>query len=136
MKKPFTAPRTKKLNRKSLENKADRLWSLCTIKRDKKCMWWIKKEKRFCGSTSKLSAHHIRTRDNHATRFLLHNSLCLCWSHHVLQKYRPQKFHDGIIDIIGQAKYDYLRELSEAVCKLSTADLREIVESLQRELDG
>ena len=131
----------KKETRKSLEKKADRLWSLCTIKRDKSCQWVMEKATKtkkavLCGSTSNLSSHHIRTRDNHNTKYSLNNSICLCWSHHVLQKYRPQKFHDGIIDIIGQAKYDYLRELSEAVCKLSTADLREIVESLQRELDG
>jgi hypothetical protein len=30
-----------------------------------------------------------------------------------LQKYRPQAFHDLVIDIIGQAKYDELRERSE-----------------------
>ena len=118
----------RKETRKSLEKKADRLWSLCTIKRDKKCMR--------CGSKSKLSAHHIRVRQHTSTRWLLHNSITYCWTCHSLQKYRPQMFMDFTIDLVGQTKYDVLRKISERVIKYSIADLREIVESLQRELDG
>jgi hypothetical protein len=91
--------------KKSLEDKADSLWSGLVIERDWNC--------RKCSAKINLSAHHIRVRQHKSTKYDIDNGITLCWPCHSLQKYRPQAFHDLVIDIIGQAKYDELRERSE-----------------------
>ena len=95
----------KRSEKKKLEDKADSLWSDLVIARDGKC--------RSCGAKNNLSAHHIRVRQHKATKYDIDNGLCLDWKCHSLQKYRPQAFHDLVIDIIGQTAYDELRERSE-----------------------
>jgi len=89
----------------NLEKIADGLWSKLVINRDTKC--------RNCGLKEKLSAHHIRERTHKTTKYDVDNGLCLCWPCHSLQKFRPQVFHDLIVDIIGQGGYDELRARSD-----------------------
>jgi hypothetical protein len=114
----------KKPNRKQLELQIDRLWAKRIRERDTTC--------RSCNSDAPgLSAHHIRVRQHTATKFDVQNGILLCRSCHSLQKFRPEKFHDMIIDIIGQPEYDRLREKSKVVVKLNVQDLIEIKEYLK-----
>jgi hypothetical protein len=91
--------------KKTLEKRGDDLWAKLVKERDKKC--------RKCGSVFGLSAHHIRVRQHKSTKYDIDNGIALCRDCHSLQKFRPEQFHDLVIDIIGQAKYDELRERSE-----------------------
>jgi hypothetical protein len=90
-----------KSEKKRLEVIADNLWSDLVKKRDEKC--------KKCGSVFGLSAHHIRVRQHKSTKYDIDNGIALCRDCHSLQKFRPEQFHDMIIDIIGQPKYNELR---------------------------
>jgi hypothetical protein len=113
----------KKPDRKKLEKELLDLWSLATRLRDRQC--------RYCGSEQSLSAHHIRVKRHTITKFSLDNSLTLCWPCHSLQKLNPELFHDRIIEIIGQRKYNHLKKLSNMTYKFSIDELLRIKEQLQ-----
>ena len=103
---------------KQLERDCFSLWSDCVKARDKIC--------RVSGSDERLSAHHIRSRTHHSTRFNLDNGLCLSWKVHFLQKANPERFQDMVIDVIGQEEYDRLKIMSQVVVKQTVEDLEQI----------
>ena len=106
-----------------------KLWSQCIIARDRKC--------RVTGSGRGLSAHHIRGRGHASTRFDLENGMCLSWNDwHFLQKMSPERFQDGIIDVIGVEKYEELKAKSRIPLKRNIQDYRDERERLTRELKG
>lgn len=110
-------------NRKQLEIQCDRLWAKKVKERDCAC--------RYCNSDEKgLSAHHIRVRQHQSTKYDVENGLLLCRSCHSLQKFRPEMFHDMIIEIMGQKEYDRLKEKSRAVVKYTVKDLHDIKDHL------
>lgn len=123
MKKVKSYKKSKKSPLKKLDEQCLELWSKCVRERDKTC--------RNCNSDYRLSAHHIRTKSHQATRYSLANGMALCWSCHCLQKYQPEKFHDMVISIIGQEKYDLMKELSAPVVKYTLEDLEDRKESLE-----
>lgn len=103
------------------------LWSQCVIARDGVC--------RVTGSDKSLSAHHIRSRGHASTRFDIENGMCLSWTKfHFLQKFSPERFQDGIIDVIGVEEYERLKEKSRRPLKRNIADMRDERERLKREL--
>ena len=65
----------KKPSKKTLKNKADKLWSEI-IRSKGKC--------EVCGITRNLQSHHIEGRRNLTLRFDLRNGVCLCPLHHTL----------------------------------------------------
>lgn len=104
-----------------------KLWSQCVITRDRVC--------RVTKSTHSLSAHHIRSRGHASTRFDLENGMCLSWRDwHFLQKFNPERFQDGIIDVIGVDKYEQLKAKSRIPLKRNIQDMRDERERLTREL--
>jgi hypothetical protein len=111
---------------KKLEMECFSLWSACIIARDKTC--------RYSNSDERLSAHHIRSRTHHSTRFNLQNGICLSWKVHFLQKANPERFQDMVIEIIGQEEYDRLKKMSLVVVKHTVSDLEQIKFELQAEL--
>jgi hypothetical protein len=117
------AMKRKKPTRKQIEIQLDRLWSRLIIARDKTC--------RECNSDKVLQGHHVRSRRHVSTRWFLANGLTLCSRHHFLQKVNPERFHDQIIGIIGQEKYDHLKLISDKIIKYSVADLIELREQLK-----
>jgi hypothetical protein len=122
LEKPKKPETTKSIDAACLE-----LWSLCVIARDKRC--------RYSGKEDSLSAHHIRSRGHAATRYDLENGMCLSWTKfHFLQKMNPERFQDGIIDIIGVEEYERLKRKSLMICKRNIGDLRIERERLRREL--
>jgi hypothetical protein len=113
--------------RKQLDKAILDLWAKCGKTRDKTC--------RHCGSDSFLQSHHIREKAHgQATRYNLENNLTLCRKCHSLQKFRPETFHDTIIEIIGQAEYDRLKLKSQTIIKWTMADLKEIKHELTAKL--
>lgn len=60
-----------------------------------------------------LHAHHVIGRGKKATRLLLDNGITLCVHHHIWGDDSAHKIgKQFVIDIIGQAEYDRLHELS------------------------
>lgn len=119
----------KKTEREILDKDCLDLWSLCVRKKDGTC--------RNCNGDTHLSGHHIRVKQHRATRYdVINNGMCLCSKCHSLQKFQPERFHDMVISIIGQAEYDRIKAISQIVTKYSLDDLREIKRDLQRKLDG
>lgn len=112
--------------RQKLIKECDTLWSKCVIARDRTC--------RATNSDQKLSAHHIRSRTHHSTRWDLSNGLCLSWNVHFLQKANPERFQDQIIDIIGDEKYQALKRKSLMPVDYSVADLEDIKADLKQKL--
>ena len=121
-KKPSQKPDKKKLDKDCLD-----LWSDIAIARDHVC--------RNCGSDQYLSSHHVRVKSHKATRYDIENALTLCWRHcHYLQKVQPERFHDMVIDIIGQKEYDRLKAKSSIEVHYKIPDLLEIKEHLKNQL--
>jgi hypothetical protein len=119
--------RKKKSEKKKLDDECLKLWSKCVIARDHTC--------RNCNSDYRLSSHHIRSVTNHSTKYNVDdNGICLCWPCHSLQKFRPEKFQDMVLEIIGQGKYDYVKRLSRVIVDFTVADLRDQKEYLQAKL--
>lgn len=119
-------PKRKVSKKRQLDKKCLDLWSRCVRARDLTC--------RGCNSDYKLSAHHIRSRTNLSTRYLLDNGICLCWKCHSLQKYNPERFQDLIIEIIGDEFYQELKRKSLGNIKVTEADLEMIKEYLEGKL--
>jgi len=112
--------------KRKLENDCFTLWSRCIIARDKTC--------RYSNSDERLSAHHIRSRTHHATRFSLDNGIALSWKVHFLQKANPERFQDMVIEIIGDDKYQELKTRSKEIVSHTVSDLEEIKRRLTIEL--
>jgi len=117
-KKPSQKPDKKKLDKDCLD-----LWSDVVIARDHVC--------RNCHSDYRKSGHHLRVKQHQSTRFDPENGICLCWSCHFLQKVQPERFHDMVIDIIGQKEYDRLKAKSMIEVHYKIPDLLEIKEHLK-----
>ena len=112
-----------KPDKKKLDDQCLDLWALIVKKRDFTC--------RNCNSTTGLSGHHIRVRQHKSTRYDVDNGVSLCRSCHSLQKFRPEQFHDMVIEIIGQKEYDRLKAKSEIEVHYKIPDLLEIKEHLK-----
>ena len=125
--KKHIKPKRKVSKKRTLEKKCLDLWSKCVRARDLTC--------RGCNSDYRLSAHHIRSRTNLSTKYLLDNGICLCWKCHSLQKFDPERFQDLIIEIIGDAEYQRLKRMSQAVVSKHTEyDLEDKIEYLEHRL--
>jgi hypothetical protein len=117
-------PKRKVSKKRQLDKKCLDLWSKCVRARDLTC--------RGCNSDYKLSAHHVRSRTNLSTRYLLDNGICLCWKCHSLQKFNPERFQDLVIEIIGDEKYQELKRISLGdIQKHTDYDLEMIIEYLE-----
>lgn len=130
MKAKITKPKKQKRKiskKRQLEKKALDLWSRCIRARDLTC--------RGCNSDFRLSAHHVRSRTNLSTKYLLDNGICLCWKCHSLQKFNPERFQDLVIEIIGDVEYQRLKRMSQAVVSKHTEqDLEDKIEYLEHRL--
>jgi len=123
----------KKVTKKQLKcewDKLDRdclkLVGKCSVARDGTC--------RNCNSAYRLTGHHIRVKQHHATRYLLDNLITLCWKCHSKQKFQPEQFNDMIIDIIGQGYYNEMKWKSQRIVDWTVEDLKDIKASLTAKL--
>jgi len=53
----------------------------------------------------------------------LENGMCLCARCHCLQRFSPEKFQDNVLEVIGQAEYDRLKDKSLSLFKYTMKDL-------------
>lgn len=115
-------------NKKKVEESVLKLWSQVVRDRDKTC--------RICNSDYRLQAHHIRSRANEATKFLVQNGLTVCSKCHIQQKFNPEKFQDMVIGVIGNKEYQRLKKMSLTVMKYKRTihDLYAIKDFLNHEL--
>lgn len=121
-------PKRKVSKKRQLDKKCLDLWSKCVRARDLTC--------RGCNSDFRLSAHHVRSRTNLSTRYLLDNGICLCWKCHSLQKFNPERFQDMILEIIGDDTYQELKRKSQMeITKHTEYDLEMIIEYLEGALE-
>jgi hypothetical protein len=97
--------RFSKSDRRSLERKADRLWSKAILERDKGTC-------RKCGRPGN-NPHHIFSRSIKHMRHDLDNGLCLCPACHTLGPQSahkaPEFFRDWLIVEIGQRTFGKLK---------------------------
>lgn len=82
----------KKVKRKTLRNKADKLFS-AIIRRVGYCEF-ANKDTIHCGGP--LQCAHIETRGNYAIRWRLENALCLCGGHHWWYTNHEKKWQEMI----------------------------------------
>ena len=86
--------------------KLDKLWANKVKERDGMCL--------YCETKNNLNAHHIFSRSNFSTRWLLENGISLCSKHHILSSEfsahkTPVEFVDWLIELKGREFVDYLR---------------------------
>lgn len=120
------APKKQKPSKRTLEKDCLELWSLCVRARDGVC--------RMCGSDKSLTAHHIRSVSNAATRYDIDNGMALCWKCHSLQKFQPERFWDKVIDLISLDRYLQLKDKSLRIWKPGVYEMQMMKGVLEREL--
>jgi hypothetical protein len=114
-------------DKKALEAQCLSLWSLCVRARDRKC--------RLCGSDGGvLQGHHIRSRSHKATYLDINNGMALCGRCHIIQKFNPERFQDGIIDAITDEEYQRLKVKSQREWKPTMPWLLEMKDYLKTTL--
>lgn len=114
--------RRKNTPKKILMEKLDRAWSKFIRERDGKCM--------ICGSTNRLSAHHIFSRRYMSTRWYTGNGLTLCYPCHMFfahQKY--EEFRDKVIEIQGAEEFETLKRYALEIKKWDKEELQLLLES-------
>lgn len=103
--------RTKTSKKRSL----DHLWAEAVkLRALKRC--------EYCNTNEKqLHAHHLFSRVNFGTRWLLENGMCLCAGHHRFGKFSahtsPLEFSEWTMEKIGKEKYEFLKLKSHEIVK-------------------
>ena len=105
----------KKPSRKTLRNKLDKLCSEITRSKGK-CQR--------CGKKNNLQTAHIFGRTYNSTRFDLDNLLCLCPDCHINFAHKqPILFAEFVRKILGEDKYELLKEKHRQITKFTLDDL-------------
>jgi hypothetical protein len=114
---------------KKLALECHELWARAAKMRD----GW---ECRVCGSKSGIQAHHIFSDRMHsATRYMLSNSITLCFQHHYpLGHSNPCVMRENIVKTIGEGNYYMLWNQAHptTLVKYKVNDLKEIRSQLKR----
>jgi len=114
----------RKISRKGLIKKLDKLVSEIVIARDKNCAT--------CGSKDKLGCGHLFTRQAYSTRWDLDNCFAQCWNCNYLHEYDPHPLTSYFIGKFGIDKYDELHRTFRAATPIKTWQL----EILRGELEA
>ena len=114
-----------KTERQELIDAADDLWGERVLMRDRCCQ---------LNPTIRvnLHPHHIFSRSNFATRWVLKNGIALAAGNHYYQAHKfPAKFRKFIIGRMGQAEYDRLEALSNTHIKCDKEFILKAIKELQ-----
>ena len=122
-------PKKKKVSRKSLTKRLDKLWSLAIRSRGR-CDFQSEK------CSPQLQAAHIYSRKNRSTRWVLVNGLCLCVAHHFWAQQNPTEFGEFVIEKLGLDVYHELKKLAGTMKQFSVEDLLEIEGQLKSILEN
>lgn len=115
---------------KSLKKQAYALFQAVVCQRDVMC------QHPGCRDISS-AAHHVFRRNNMGTAFLPDNGMGLCLEHHDgWARQYPSQVKVILQRKIGNKRYDELERLANSVVKLKDADLKQIIHSLQEQLNG
>lgn len=121
------AKRIKKPSRKTLIQKADKLWADIIKKRDKQCI--------YCGIGYPLNAHHIFTKGRHGNlRWNIDNGVTLCAKCHTFGVHiNPAPYMLKIIEYVGDDVMEKLRVQAQIKpAPLRTNDIRLVVDRLNK----
>ncbi|MCF7875366.1 MAG: hypothetical protein K9L99_05855 [Candidatus Omnitrophica bacterium] len=119
----------KRKNKKTLENKLDKLWAeAIKLRAGYRC--------EYCGNINNLNSHHIFTRSRKATRWELNNGVCLCVSCHTFSSKfsahkAPIEFTHWLEKTRGVKWLKILENMSNEVYKPTIEDLEETEKYLQ-----
>ena len=106
----------KKVSKTTLRNKLDKICSLIVRGRGK-C--------ERCGKKENLQCCHIFGRTYNNTRFDLDNLLCLCPDCHINFAHKqPILFAEFVRKILGEEKYETLKEKHNQITKYTIEDLQ------------
>ena len=117
---------SKKVSRKSLVRKLDKLVSQIVIKRDGgKCV--------VCGSSKQLGAGHLFSRSHYSTRWDLTNVFCQCWACNFRHKIGdPLVYYNWFWLKFNRNKFETLYNRWKTVKKFSNKDLEQLYERLKK----
>lgn len=116
------------MSKKDKLKELDRLWAKYIKKRDKKCQ--------MCGSTTRLTAHHIITRGHYKTRYNPLNGICLCSKCHYLVHQNPAAYEDFFKNKLGEKKYNFLKNQAQKIASYTIDDLLRMEQVLTKLLEG
>jgi hypothetical protein len=113
----------KKLNKKTLKAKADKVFSL-----------WVRRTIGYCQAhdgikcSNTLQTAHIVTRGNLTLRYHPENVLCLCSAHHFWYHRHPLEFVEMLLDRFPK-KYTYIQKHKNELTKMTIEDYQKIIKS-------
>jgi len=111
--------------KKSQVKNLDKLWQQVIVAQDGKCLK--------CGTTQRLSAHHIFSRKNRSTRWDTNNGVCLCLAHHIFWAHKsPTDFTYWLEGIKGRPFLKRLRTKHNTIVK--NQDYEKIKAKLEQEI--
>jgi 5-methylcytosine-specific restriction endonuclease McrA len=112
-----------KPSKKTISNKLDKICSEI-IRSKGKCQR--------CGKRENLQTAHIFGRTYHNTRWDLENLLCLCPDCHINFAHKcPILFTEFVRKLLGEEKYELLKEKHNQITKYTTEDLQTKLSVLQ-----
>lgn len=92
-----------------------------------------------CGTTERLTAGHLITRNAKSVRFDERNVFCQCASCNFLHEHRPELFTSWFLLKYGQEAYETLVADSKRIKKWTVGELLELEDGFNRltaEMDG
>lgn len=118
-----TRPKARKNVRRSLEKRADQVFSLWIRNRDGKC--------RGCGTTKHLQCAHIVSRRYRAVRWTPSNAVALCRGCHMFFTMRPLEWDVWVVKNIGATVYAGLKKQALAGIRTSEIDYAGIIKAYE-----
>lgn len=117
----------RKISRKGLVKKLDKLVSQIVILRDGKCVT--------CGSTNRLGCGHLFSRIAYSTRWDLDNTFAQCWGCNYKHEYDPYPLTNYYITKFGKPRYDALHALFVTAVPVKTFQLEVLRDTLEHILE-
>jgi len=110
--------------KKTLRNKADKLFQLVGLKNNPRCF--------VCGRKAEVIHHYIEKSLSNALRYDLANGCPLCFNCHCYwhSRHDPETLHK-IDEKMGKTRLEYLREARKRKIKTNLAFYRQAVEMLE-----
>jgi len=116
----------RKISRKGLIKKLDKLVSEIVIARDKACV--------VCGSKEKLGCGHVFSRKHLATRFDVTsdgNCHCQCWPCNFKHTFDTYPYNNWYVKKFGKKKFQQLYDRWNIVCPMKTWQIQSLFDELK-----
>ena len=113
----------RKITRKGLIKKLDKLFSKYIRLRDKYCV--------LCGSPDNPNCGHLFSRRHYSTRWDEENCFQQCYPCNFKHNHQPYRYHKWYIEKFGKDKMDELHSKHLQSTRLLVSDLEEIYEKIK-----